>query len=89
MILQLRVKPFLMTLMLLLNLAIHAADELSTLAKEAVASAGVDGCEVLLSPKPVKGIHRCMQKVQEEYEVCARAGPSLILLLYHPPPFQC
>ena len=54
------------TLMMLLSVALHAAPELNVLAKEAVA--GLAGCEVLHSPKPVKGIHRCMQKVQEEYE---------------------
>ena len=54
------------TLMMLLSVALHAAPELNVLAEEAVA--GLAGCEVLHSPKPVKGIHRCMQKVQEEYE---------------------
>ena len=54
------------TLMMLLSVALHAAPELNLLAEEAVA--GLAGCEVLHSPKPVKGIHRCMQKVQEEYE---------------------
>ena len=54
------------TLMMLLNLAVHASAELNKLADDALASGGQ--CEVLRSPKPVKGIHRCMQKVQEEYE---------------------
>ena len=57
------------TLMMLLNLAIHASTELNQLADEAILGADcAAGCEVLRSPKPVKGVHRCMQKVQEEYE---------------------
>ena len=56
------------TLMMLLSLALHAAPELNALAEEAVAGAGSGLCEVLHSPKPVKGVQRCMQKVQEEYE---------------------
>ena len=57
------------TLMMLLNLAIHASTELNQLADEAILGADcAAGCEVLRSPKPVKGVLRCMQKVQEEYE---------------------
>ena len=57
------------TLMMLLNLAIHASTELNQLADDAILGADCEaGCEVLRSPKPVKGVHRCMQKVQEEYE---------------------
>jgi len=59
-------KESLDTLMLLLDLAIQAGPKLTTLARNAIS--GLEGCEVVVSPKPTKGLARALQKAQEEYE---------------------
>ena len=54
------------TLMQLMGLALQAVPKLQQLARDAVE--GREGCEVVLPPKPTKGILRALQKAQEEYE---------------------
>ena len=52
--------------MQLMGLALQAVPKLQQLARDAVE--GREGCEVVLPPKPTKGILRALQKAQEEYE---------------------
>ena len=59
-------KESLDALMLLMDLAIQAGPKLATLARDAIG--GLDGCEVVVAPKPTKGLARALQKAQEEYE---------------------
>eukprot|EP00966_Prymnesium_polylepis_P247779 5729505-Prymnesium_polylepis.1 len=59
-------KEDLATLMQLMGLAIQAGPKLKQLARDAVA--GREGCEVVVAPKPTKGLARALQKCQEEYE---------------------
>ena len=56
------------TLMLMLDLAIQAGPNLLGLAQETAAAVGNEGVEVMMPPKPTKGLPRALQKTLEEYE---------------------
>lgn len=61
------------TLMRLLALAIQAQERLQDICNDAAKL--VPDAEVVIPPHPIKGVKRCLQKVQEEYEV--RSSPRL------------
>ena len=61
-------KTALATLMLLMDLAIQAGPKLLSFVRDAIAAVGNEGTEVMVPPKPTKGLARALQKTLEEYE---------------------
>ena len=55
------------TLMRLLAVAVQAQERLQDICNDAAKL--VPDAEIVIPPHPIKGVKRCLQKVQEEYEV--------------------